>query len=238
MRRSHRNTSTPLTGKGKLTDKIVNSLQNYYGIAIRGNVGNLYQIKKAVGAILWHCTNYDDDDKRYQYCPRDATSWCKYQKDKVAGTQTYKKTINIPVWINELLKPVFKDLSSDHLLSQCLHGKTQNANEALNNIIWHKCPKGEFVERDLLECAVNSVILQFNEGPNAVFDILKHFGFTPGVVTTESSNKRTHRRIQNIARKMSQKGKKRRKQLRSIKKGYADREKQQEEGESYIPGGF
>eukprot|EP00112_Aurelia_sp_Birch-Aquarium-sp1_P002653 Seg1297.4 transcript_id=Seg1297.4/GoldUCD/mRNA.D3Y31 product="hypothetical protein" protein_id=Seg1297.4/GoldUCD/D3Y31 len=135
LRKSYKNLSTPLSGRGKLTDKVINSLQNFYGIAIRENQGNLYQMKKAVGAILYHCTNYDDDEKRHQYCPRDAKSWCKFQKDKVTGTNTRKESINLPMWIHELIKPIFRDLSSDELLSRCLHGKTQNANESLNNVI-------------------------------------------------------------------------------------------------------
>ena len=187
LRKAHKNSSTPLSGRGKLTDKVINSLQNFYGIAIRENQGNLYQMKKAVGAILYHYTNLDDDEKRHQYCPRDAKSWCKFQKDKVAGTSTSKESINLPLWIHELIKPIFRDLSSEDLLSRCLHGKTQNANEALNNVIWRKCPKGE---KDLLECAVNSAVMQLNEGPNAVSDILKYFGFAAGIVMTNSSNKK------------------------------------------------
>ena len=69
------------------------------------------------------------------------------------------------VWIHELLKPIFTDLSSDELLKKCLHGKAQNANEALNNIIWTKCPKNVYVEKDVLESSVNSAVLEFNEGP-------------------------------------------------------------------------
>ena len=33
------------------------------------------------------------------------------------------------------MRPIFEELSGDELLSKCLHGKTPNANEALNNII-------------------------------------------------------------------------------------------------------
>ena len=43
-----------LSGKGKLNQKVMNSMQNYYGIAIRKTKGDLYAMKKAVGAILWH----------------------------------------------------------------------------------------------------------------------------------------------------------------------------------------
>ena len=142
------------------------------------------------------------------------------------------------MWIHELVKPIFKDLSSDELLSRCLHGKTQNGNEALNNIIWRKSPKGDFVDKDLLDCAVNSATVQFNEGPCGVLDIIKHFGFPAGVVMKTSSNKKARQRTNNIERKISPHGKQRRKTLRSLKRGNSDREKGLEGGESYVTGGF
>ena len=80
--------------------------------------------------------------------------------------------------------------------------------------------------------------MQFNEGPNAVSDILKYFGFATGIVMTNSGNKKARQRTRNIERKMSVEGRRRRKTLRSFKKGYSDREKEQEGGESYIAGGF
>ena len=40
-----------ISGKGRLTDKIINSLQNFYGMSIRNNSGNFYGMKKAVAAI-------------------------------------------------------------------------------------------------------------------------------------------------------------------------------------------
>ena len=41
-----------LGGKGKLTDSQIDKLQNYYGIAIRFNVGNLSGMKKAIQLAL------------------------------------------------------------------------------------------------------------------------------------------------------------------------------------------
>lgn len=41
-----------ISGEGTLTDQIINTIQNYYGLAIRQNVGNLYGMKKAVGAYF------------------------------------------------------------------------------------------------------------------------------------------------------------------------------------------
>ncbi|GBM75320.1 hypothetical protein AVEN_126693-1 [Araneus ventricosus] len=44
-----------LGGKGKLTDKLIDKLQNYYGIAIRSNIGNLQNMQSAVIAAFYHC---------------------------------------------------------------------------------------------------------------------------------------------------------------------------------------
>lgn len=40
--------SKTLGGQGRLTNELLNSLQNYYGIAIRGNLGNISAMAKAV----------------------------------------------------------------------------------------------------------------------------------------------------------------------------------------------
>ena len=62
--------------------------------------------------------------------------------------------------IHGIIKPIFVDLSDDNLLSKCLHGSTQNVNEALNQIIWNKCPKQVFVEKKMLEIGVYSAMLE------------------------------------------------------------------------------
>ena len=129
--KDYKGAATPLSGKGKLTEKVINSLQNFYGIAIRQNSGNLYEMKKAVGAILWHCTDMVDIEVRHQFCPKGESSWCKYQRDKITGEKTYKANLNIPKWIHDIIKPVFIELSSGNVLPKCLHGHKQNSNESL-----------------------------------------------------------------------------------------------------------
>ena len=55
-------------------------------------------------------------------------------------------------------------MSSDELLKRCLKGVTQNQNEALNSILWKKCPKSVFCgKQKLTACAAQSVI-QWNQG--------------------------------------------------------------------------
>ena len=45
-----------VSGKGRLTDKAVTTLQNYYGMAIRQNMGDLQGMRKVVGAVPYHCS--------------------------------------------------------------------------------------------------------------------------------------------------------------------------------------
>ena len=42
----------PLGGAGWLTLKVINTLQNAMGIAIRQNIGSLYPVKKSIGALF------------------------------------------------------------------------------------------------------------------------------------------------------------------------------------------
>jgi len=139
-------------------------------------------MKKAIGAILFHCTDFDDPECRHRMCPRTEFSWCKFQKDKIKKTKTHKNKINLPKWIHDILKPILIDLSSDALLSKCLHGATQNSNEALNGVIWSKCPKQVFVQRPVLVLGVNSAVLSYNDGAASVCKVLERFGIGVGAV--------------------------------------------------------
>ena len=46
-----------IAGAARLTDKMIDTLQNYYGFAIRQNAGNLTGMSKAVKAILAHLSS-------------------------------------------------------------------------------------------------------------------------------------------------------------------------------------
>ena len=73
-----------ILGKGRLYDKIINIMQNYYGMATHQNTLSsqnndkekaLYSMKKSVLLTLWHCTNIPDNQERHAFCPRKSTSW-------------------------------------------------------------------------------------------------------------------------------------------------------------------
>lgn len=235
--KAHKGTKKPISGRGKLTENVINSMQNYYGMAIRNNCSNLYAMKKAVGAILWHCTAFSDQDKRHAMCPTDANTWCKWQLDKLNGTNTYRDKISIPKAIYTIIKPVFNDLSANDLLKKCLHGQTQNTNEAFNSIIWTRCPKNIFISRSTFEIGINSAVIHYNDGGNGIKAVFSHFGLS-GKVTFEQFVNRDCKRVRQMMRKSSERVKKQRKRLRTIKKGYLDKEKESEKVDSYVAGGF
>ena len=167
-------------GKGKLTDRMIDKLQNYYGIAIRSNAGNLSQMKKAIYASLMHCASSKDHNLHcylYFYCPEGADSWCR---DIANGTKLFKPGIGLPVEIIAELKPIYLRLSEDALLTRCLDGKTQNQNEALNGTIWERVLKEVFVGADTLELGVNDAVSHFNIGSQAALNTLTNNGIEPG----------------------------------------------------------
>ena len=58
-----------LGGRGRLTERLINTLQNAMGMAIRQNVGNLYGVKKSVGALLFHYSENQDLEKGSIFVP-------------------------------------------------------------------------------------------------------------------------------------------------------------------------
>ena len=50
-----------LAGKGRLTDGKIDVLQNYYGLAVRENLNDVYKMAKAIEASLYHVASTDGD---------------------------------------------------------------------------------------------------------------------------------------------------------------------------------
>lgn len=228
-----------LTGKGRMTDKVINTLQNYYGMAIRQNKDNLYGMKKSVAAVIHHCSSATTNEERHLYCPRNVNSWCKYQADKISGKETYKQKISIPPTVSDVIKPIFshKGLGSDELLKKCLHGTTQNVNESINNVIWQKCPKRVYVGRQTVETGVASAVIAFNDGGQGLLPVFELLGINPGLFTINGLSTKDADRIKIMNKKETDGTKQRRKKLRSIRKGFQDTNIDKE-GETYASGSF
>ena len=229
--------SKGIGGMGKLPEKAINSLQNYYGMAIRSSK-DLYSMKKAVAAVVHHCSDAKTPEDRHKYCPQGDESWCGFVRNKGKG-KVYKPKISLPAEIRDIVKPVFghTDLGADELLKKCLHGATQNVNEAINNVIWQKCSKRVFVGRSTLELGVYSAVIHFNKGCSGLLNVFSKLGIRHGKYRTSFLTENTSKKKKERARKMSEKGKKRRKKLRAIRKGWEDKNKENE-GTTYGSGAF
>ena len=56
-----------LGGRGKLTKRAIDRLQNYYGIAIRSNANNLPAMETAVRASLFHVASSESNNYHSAY---------------------------------------------------------------------------------------------------------------------------------------------------------------------------
>ena len=128
------------------------------------------------------------------------------------------------------------DLAADDLLEKCLHGKTQNANEAVNNCIWRKAPKDIFLARRTLEVSVASAIVNYNDGSIGILKVMEECGFSPGHYTVVGSAESNKARVKAMNRKSSDKCKSIRKKKRAVRKGYTDKDNLNKE--TYAYGGF
>ena len=99
-------------------------MQGHYGAATRSN-DNLRKMKEDI----WKIFNHRKGD--HKNCP----SWCSSTRSDLVKANKSR----LPFFC-ELMKPSFERLADDFLLSKCLHGGTQNANEAFHHLIWSKCP--------------------------------------------------------------------------------------------------
>ncbi|GFV18687.1 uncharacterized protein TNCV_4755741 [Trichonephila clavipes] len=74
-------------------------------------------------------------------------------------------------------------LCDKDLLNKCLHGKTQNANESFNGILWKFIPKDIFVELQTLKLGAHMAVIQFNKGFRRLLDVLNQAQIQVGVNT-------------------------------------------------------
>ena len=173
-------------GKGKLTDSLIDKLQNYYGIAIRSNSGDLSGMRSAIHASFFHCISSKKRDL-HNHCPDGPDSWCSFKRDKANNTDLYKPGPGLPDNIIALIKPIYARLSTDDLLKKCLDCKTQNQNESINAMIWNKLPKVTFVGSDVLEFGVYDAVAHFNMGSGTAAKIMQELGLEPGYYFQEGT---------------------------------------------------
>ncbi|GFW82018.1 uncharacterized protein TNCV_771471 [Trichonephila clavipes] len=138
-----------ISGRGRLTLKEVDSIQHYYGLAIRKNLSSVEDMKRAIWAIYFHKLS-TEDNLQHALCPLGEDSWCGYNRSIVTG-EFYIHKHSLPESILLKVKKVFRDLTEKDLLKKCLYGRTQNPNESFNKCIWERIPKTVFVVIETLK---------------------------------------------------------------------------------------
>ncbi|GFT67945.1 uncharacterized protein TNCV_38561 [Trichonephila clavipes] len=225
-----------LGGKGKLTDGLINKLQNYYGIAIRSNIGNLDKMQSAVISAFFHCCSSKHQPKHGQ-CPVGDESWCKFQRAKASNIVYQDKSLGLPQNIVNTIKPVYMDLCDRNLLKKCLHGKTQNPNESFNAILWQILPKEVFVEHQTLRLGAYIAVVQFNNGFQGLISILNEMGIVSGYYTIRGQKIFDNERIADSKRHSLPTAKTCRRKFRAIRKK-RNIKIEEEEGITYKTGEF
>ena len=203
-----------VAGAGRLTDLLIDKIQNNYGEAIRNNAGDKKSMYKDIWAIFKHRIVNEKESLAVQHnlCPQD--KWCKYWNNPIEYTNSGR----LPsVFIDEL-KPLFTRLSDDELLDRCMQGLTQNQNEAINQILWSKCPKTKFCGQHKLALAVCETVTHFNTGSGSKAVLLKSAGAVPSTSMLSALRQADALRVQKAARKVSVKCRLQRRKLRAKKK--------------------
>lgn len=210
----------PLSGKNRLTDAIIDKIQNYYGLAIRRHSNNVENMKRAVWAMYFHMCS-TDDEPQHGLCPPGEESWCKFRKAEAKGDH-YHHNHSVPAAVMIAIKPVIRDLANTELLKKCTHGRTQNPNESVNSVVWSRLPKTVFVGLSAFMVGVYDAVGCFNEGNITRCRVLKQFGMSVGINTKKAMLQIDRERLRNAERNVSEYEKKARQSRRQAKKRLAD----------------
>lgn len=171
-----------LSGRGKLTGKLIDELSIYYGLAIRRHCNSIEDMKKAIWATLYHKIS-TDEKPQHHFCPEGPKSWCAWQLQKaiVGNTNEFKHNPAMSDEVFKAIKPVYEELSRDDLLTRCLGGFTQNSNESFNSLVWSMAPKSSSSGKSVLDIVVNLAVLYFNDGFFGIMQVMKQMGISIGL---------------------------------------------------------
>ena len=117
------------------------------------------------------------------------------------------------------------------------YGRTQNANESFNSVVWKRVAKSTFVKLRTFKFAIYDAVAYFNIGSKAGVLIFECSGMIPGNYTTKGCDNRNRKRLFNAAYKSNEPAKKRRKILRGQSKTKSDKT-DEKEGSPYKPGAY
>ncbi|GFX16698.1 uncharacterized protein TNCV_2388421 [Trichonephila clavipes] len=220
-----------ISGRGRLTLKEVDSIQHYYGLAIRKNLSSVEDVKRAIWAIYFHKLS-TEDNPQHALCPLVEDSWCGYNRSIVTGNFIFTSILYRVNFIES--EKVFRDLTEKDLLKKCLHGRTQNPNESFNKCIWERIPKTVFVGIETLKFGVMDAVICFNDGYVSRIKVFEALGIKSGYNTERAlliiDNKRIFE-AERIVNKVSLEARNKRRSLtRKMDKQNLDEENEYQSG--------
>ncbi|XP_025155771.1 uncharacterized protein LOC112588833 [Harpegnathos saltator] len=137
--------------------------------------------------------------------------------------------------IQEVLEPIYSDLSRPELLNRCKGSNTQNNNESYNGLLWHFAPKHLHSGLKTIELANFFAVAIFNEGFQAILKAFETMGVIIGPSAKDYAEKRDMRRMM-VAEKQHREASKGARTARRTAAAAQQQFFEQEEGELYGPG--
>ncbi|CAK9824037.1 hypothetical protein ANTRET_LOCUS2273, partial [Anthophora retusa] len=197
--RSIKKVSKGLGGKGKLTDKLINELTVYYGLAIRRNSHCKEAMKKAIWSTFLHKIS-SDKNPQHQMCPPGTHSWCSWQVAKATNTlKNYVHKNPLSQIVQDTIRPIYEDLSTDKLLLLVM-----------------------FSRRTTVDIAAFTAASIFNDGYNSILIMMQLLNLTTGSISLNYCRQTDERRLSKAATKVEENSKRARKLLRETQKEKAD----------------
>ena len=156
-------------GTGKLTEITITRLEYYFGQSLKKKVNTSpEEMRDCIMSSFFHCSS-TDANPCHHLCPKSEQSWCFYEKAKAKGETppshtTMRVKFDLAPEQLENVKKVYTRLTTDEMMTRCMRGKTQNANESLHARVWNYCPKHINTTKRQVDFAVATAVSNFNVG--------------------------------------------------------------------------
>ena len=78
----------------------------------------------------------------------------------------------MPIQVFEAVQKIHEDLTTEDLLSHCLSGFTQNANESLHAVVWSITLKATSSGKSVVDITSNIAVITYNDGFQGLLDVM------------------------------------------------------------------
>ncbi|XP_061190963.1 uncharacterized protein LOC133199106 [Saccostrea echinata] len=209
-----------------LTLSVIKYIQKCFSYSIAQGKGNALQIQEDLSSIPYHI--FGD----HEHC---SARWCKFIDNPNLRYKSlpHGKPLK-DRFLQDDLKEVFSSYASHSDRLSCL-GSTQS-NESFNRMVSAKAPKTHhYSSSSSLRYRVAACVAQKNEGHRYLIKVNKKLGLSPGYYTRRQCILRDLQRKRQKAISMTQKFKRRRRELKA-KRIQSLSTKETREGVSYLTG--